>query len=121
MTKIARIQTEGQARSLTDCTLVVHRGSLYEPFHRRLSFVEEDGKTAYGLALDADNNRILQVETPVNGDTPRARRMAEFEARRALATALHEHFRSAADTGIGRAPTLTTSQRPIPELGEVTA
>ena len=96
--------------SLTDCTLVIHRGSLYEPFHRRLTFVEEDGRVAYDLALDADGHLILQVETPVQDDTadgsisPRARRDAEFEARRLLATALHEHFRQ---------------QRALPKIQEV--
>lgn len=109
--------------TVTDCTLIVCKGNMYQPFHRRLIFIEEGEDKAVALALDADHEKLLQTEAPVLDQTKRGRRDAQFRAERLLDKALSEHFRpfreASRQADAERAARkeqqfLTTSERHVP-------
>ena len=103
-----RLTHNGESCSLTDCTFVVHKGTIYEPYHRRLTFVEADSDVAYGIALDADGETILQVEAPVLERTPRGRRNAEFRAHREAGKQAEQEHAAQTETR------LTAKERHVP-------
>ena len=90
MTKLHTLDLirNGERRSLTYCDLIVHRGSTFEPFHRRIIFKAEDDTHFTGLALDADNEKLLQVEAET-----------AFQCDRALRDALLKHFKAFRELG----------------------